>query len=152
MFVVCALSRQRFFKTHSGPSCPKGCKASHWPLLLFGIFGTREGKTNRQGRKPMKFGANELEVIEFQRTQNPKLHQPLPIWDLDARVAIEQRTCLHWDLALRLEMKLEIPRVGEEERGWEEICYFERCLKTNFETSVNALPNFLNKMGGKNRS
>ncbi|GBM54040.1 hypothetical protein AVEN_215411-1 [Araneus ventricosus] len=85
-------------------------------LFHSGIFGTREGKTFPQGRKPMKFGANVLEVVEFQRTQNPKLHPPLPIWDLHARVEGKQSICLHWNLASRLEMKLEIPRVGEEER------------------------------------
>ncbi|GBM57059.1 hypothetical protein AVEN_157025-1 [Araneus ventricosus] len=125
------------------------CKAGHAPLLHFEIFGTREGKTNRQGRKPMKFGANELKVVEFQRTQNPKLHPPIPIWVLDARVAVKQRICLHWDLASRLEIKLEFPRVGEEEHGWEEFCDFEPCHKTNFGTSVIALPNFSIKMGGK---
>ncbi|GBL95660.1 hypothetical protein AVEN_24859-1 [Araneus ventricosus] len=65
--------------------------------------------------KPMKFGANGFEVVEFKRTRNPKLHPPIPIWDLDARLAGEQRICLHWYLTLRLEMKLEIPRIGEEE-------------------------------------
>ncbi|GBM38390.1 hypothetical protein AVEN_184155-1 [Araneus ventricosus] len=74
-------------------------------------------KINRQGRKPMKFGANELKVVEFQRTQNPKLRPPIPIWDLDARVAVKQRICLYWDLASTLEMKFEIPRVGEEEKA-----------------------------------
>ncbi|GBN08510.1 hypothetical protein AVEN_111938-1 [Araneus ventricosus] len=58
-------------------------------------------------------------------------------FDLDARVARKQRICLHWDLALRLEMKLEIP-----------LCDFEPCLKTNFGTSVNDLPNFSTKMSG----
>ncbi|GBO03687.1 hypothetical protein AVEN_85882-1 [Araneus ventricosus] len=65
----------------------------------------------------MKFGANGLEVVEFKRTQNPKLHPPIPIWDLDVRLAGEQRICLHWHLASRLEMKFGIPRVGEEEIG-----------------------------------
>ncbi|GBM90074.1 hypothetical protein AVEN_162418-1 [Araneus ventricosus] len=41
----------------------------------------------------------------------------------------KQRICLHWHLASRLEMKLEIHRVGEEESGWEEFCDFEPCLK-----------------------
>ncbi|GBN49839.1 hypothetical protein AVEN_241936-1 [Araneus ventricosus] len=65
----------------------------------------------------MKFEANGLEVLEFQLTQNPKLHPPIPVWDLDARVVVKQRICLHWDLASRLEMKLEIPRVEEKEVG-----------------------------------
>ncbi|GBO10342.1 hypothetical protein AVEN_40223-1 [Araneus ventricosus] len=85
-------------------------------------FWTREGKTFRQCEKPMKFGANGLEVVEFQRTQNPKLHPPVPISDLDARVEVKQRICLHWDLASRQERKLKIPRVGEEENQWEEFC------------------------------
>ncbi|GBN90907.1 hypothetical protein AVEN_28434-1 [Araneus ventricosus] len=45
-------------------------------------------------------------------------------------------------------MKLEIPRVGEEECGWEELCDFEPCLKRNFGTSLNVLPNLLTKMSG----
>ncbi|GBN62155.1 hypothetical protein AVEN_156071-1 [Araneus ventricosus] len=124
-------------------------KAGQSPLLHFGIFETREGKTNRQDRKPMKFGANELQVVEFQRTQNPKLHPPIPIWDLDGRIAVKQRICLHWDLASRLEMKLEIPRVGEEKCLWVEFCDFEPCLKINFGSSVNTLPNFSTKMAGE---
>ncbi|GBM13462.1 hypothetical protein AVEN_40403-1 [Araneus ventricosus] len=123
-------------------------KTDHSPLLHFGIFGTREGKANRQGRKPMKFGTNILEVVELQQTQNPKLHPPIPIWDLNARVGGKQRICLHWDLASRLEMKLEINRVEEEENGWEEFCDFEPCLKTNCGTSVNVLPNFSINMSG----
>ncbi|GBO34303.1 hypothetical protein AVEN_91588-1 [Araneus ventricosus] len=95
----------------------------------------------------MKIGANGLEVVEFQRTQNPKLHPPIPIWDLDARLVGEQRIYLHWDLASRLEMKLEIlPCGGGGEKGWEEFCDFEPCLKTNFGTSVNDFPNFSTKM------
>ncbi|GBL72784.1 hypothetical protein AVEN_127999-1 [Araneus ventricosus] len=43
---------------------------------------------------------------------------------------------------------LEIARVLEEEKGWGKLCDFEPCLKTNFGTSVNALPNFSTKMGG----
>ncbi|GBO25482.1 hypothetical protein AVEN_147032-1 [Araneus ventricosus] len=37
------------------------------------------------------------------------------------------------------------PRLGKEECGWEEFCDFEPCLKTNFGTSVNVLPNFSTK-------
>ncbi|GBN80015.1 hypothetical protein AVEN_219878-1 [Araneus ventricosus] len=96
----------------------------------------------------MKFGANGLKVVEFKRTSNPKLHPPIQIWDLDARLAGEQRICLHWDLASRLEMKLEIPRWVRRSEGWEEFFDFELCLKANFGTSVNTLPNFSTKMGG----
>ncbi|GBO38992.1 hypothetical protein AVEN_103922-1 [Araneus ventricosus] len=39
-------------------------------------------------------------------------------------------------------MKLKISRVGEGESGWVEFCDFEPCLKTNFGTSVKALPYF----------
>ncbi|GBO07240.1 hypothetical protein AVEN_141565-1 [Araneus ventricosus] len=66
-----------------------------------------------------------------------------------ARVAATQRICLHWHLASRLEMKFEIPREWEVESGWQEIYDFEACLKTNFGTSVDALPNFSTKVGGK---
>ncbi|GBN07946.1 hypothetical protein AVEN_10116-1 [Araneus ventricosus] len=76
-----------------------------------------EGNTFHQCEKPMKSGANGLKVMEFQRTQNPKLHPPIPNWDLDARVSVEQRICLHWGLTSRLEMKLEIPLVGEKYCG-----------------------------------
>ncbi|GBN29128.1 hypothetical protein AVEN_55449-1 [Araneus ventricosus] len=41
-------------KTNFGTSVKDLPKAGHLPLVHFGIFGTREGKTNRQGRKPMK--------------------------------------------------------------------------------------------------
>ncbi|GBN87501.1 hypothetical protein AVEN_201352-1 [Araneus ventricosus] len=68
--------------------------------------------------------------------------------DLYAKVAVKQRICLYWDTSSKLEMKLEIPRVGEEDDGWEEVCDFEPCLKTNFGTSMNALPNFSIKMSG----
>ncbi|GBM87186.1 hypothetical protein AVEN_78699-1 [Araneus ventricosus] len=57
----------------------------------------------------MKFGANGLEEVEFRTTKNPKLHPPIPVWDLIARVAVKQRICLHWDFTSRLEMKLEPP-------------------------------------------
>ncbi|GBN77284.1 hypothetical protein AVEN_160855-1 [Araneus ventricosus] len=76
-------------------------KAGLSPVFQTGIFGTREGKTYLQDRKPMKFGTNGFEVVEFKRTQNPKLHPPIPIWDLDERLG----------------MKLEISCVGEEEFG-----------------------------------
>nr|GBL91366.1 hypothetical protein AVEN_223921-1 [Araneus ventricosus]GBL91425.1 hypothetical protein AVEN_107315-1 [Araneus ventricosus] len=62
------------------------------------------------------------------------------------------KICLHFHLASSLEMKLEIPRVEEEESGWQEFWDFEPCLKPNFGTSVNALPNFSSKMDKKNRS
>ncbi|GBO25996.1 hypothetical protein AVEN_32198-1 [Araneus ventricosus] len=47
---------------------------------------------------------------EFQRTENPTLHAPIPIWSLDARVEAHQRICLDWDLATRLENRTR--RVG----------------------------------------
>ncbi|GBM59279.1 hypothetical protein AVEN_66220-1 [Araneus ventricosus] len=96
----------------------------------------------------MIFRANGLEVVEIQRTQNPKLYLPIPICDLDARVSREQRICLHCDLASRLEMKLEIPSVGKRSQVWGELSDFEPCFKTNFGTSVNDLPNFSTKMSG----
>ncbi|GBM58061.1 hypothetical protein AVEN_222826-1 [Araneus ventricosus] len=58
------------------------------------------------------------------------------------------RFCLDRDLSSRLEMKFEIPLLGGGEGGWEEFCEFEPCLKTNFGTSVNGLPNFSTKMSG----
>ncbi|GBM90055.1 hypothetical protein AVEN_28385-1 [Araneus ventricosus] len=73
------------------------CKADHSPMVHFGIFGTREGKTNRQGRKPMKFGANDWKWWNSNELKIQNLYPPIPIWDLDARVAVKQRICLHWD-------------------------------------------------------
>ncbi|GBN68569.1 hypothetical protein AVEN_102488-1 [Araneus ventricosus] len=45
----------------------------------------------------MKFRANGFEEVEFKRTQNPKLHPPIPIWDLDARLR-ENIVLPNWDL------------------------------------------------------
>ncbi|GBN49045.1 hypothetical protein AVEN_189655-1 [Araneus ventricosus] len=42
-----------------------------------------------------------------------------------------------------------LPCGGEEEYEWVEFCDFEPCLRINFGTSVNALPNFSAKMGGE---
>ncbi|GBO05134.1 hypothetical protein AVEN_169618-1 [Araneus ventricosus] len=111
-------------------------KEGRSPLLHFGIFGTREGKTNRQGRKPMKFGANELEVMEFQRTQNPN---PFADSNLGPRCEASGKTIILPRLAPRVEAinETRIPSCGREE-----FCDFEPCLKTNFGTSVNTLPNF----------
>ncbi|GBN91418.1 hypothetical protein AVEN_106087-1 [Araneus ventricosus] len=47
----------------------------------------------------MEIGVVEL---EFQRTQNPTLHAPIPTWGVDARVAAHQRIYLDWDLATGL--------------------------------------------------
>ncbi|GBM48363.1 hypothetical protein AVEN_37813-1 [Araneus ventricosus] len=41
------------------------------------------------------------------------------------------------------------PCVEEEKCEWDEFCVFEPCLKTDFGTSVNALPNISIKMCGK---
>ncbi|GBM22927.1 hypothetical protein AVEN_136349-1 [Araneus ventricosus] len=53
-------------------------------------------------------------------------------------------------LALRVEARNETRNLPSEGRGvWVTgIRDFEPCLKTNFGTSVNALPNFSTKMGG----
>ncbi|GBN27135.1 hypothetical protein AVEN_120330-1 [Araneus ventricosus] len=53
-------------------------------------------------------------------------------------------------LGPRVEARNEIrnPPCGEEECRREEFCDFEPCLKTNFGTSVNVLPNFSTKMSG----
>ncbi|GBM87651.1 hypothetical protein AVEN_214152-1 [Araneus ventricosus] len=55
-------------------------------------------------------------------------------------------------LGPRVEMRLEISRVGKEEDGWVDFCDFEPCLRTNFGTSVNDLPYFSTIMGGKKQS
>ncbi|GBM04306.1 hypothetical protein AVEN_146184-1 [Araneus ventricosus] len=41
-------------------------KEGHSPLFQTGIFGSRVGKSNRQGQKPMKFKANEIKKIKIQ--------------------------------------------------------------------------------------
>ncbi|GBM02329.1 hypothetical protein AVEN_138449-1 [Araneus ventricosus] len=59
--------------------------------------------------------------LEFQRTQNPTLHSPIPIWGLDARVAAYQRIWLDWDLATRLENRESVVfgrRNGGIEERW----------------------------------
>ncbi|GBN74628.1 hypothetical protein AVEN_41540-1 [Araneus ventricosus] len=55
-------------------------------------------------------------------------------------------------LGLRVEGRNETRNLpwGGEEGGQVEFCDFEPCLKTNFGTSVNALPYFSNKMGEEN--
>ncbi|GBM36044.1 hypothetical protein AVEN_274447-1 [Araneus ventricosus] len=72
-------------------------QAIHIPSQME-FFGRLEGKSNRQGQKPMKFGTNEMdrnsETMEFKLTQNPKLHAPIPIGDPDTRLAAHQRICL----------------------------------------------------------
>ncbi|GBL75590.1 hypothetical protein AVEN_154920-1 [Araneus ventricosus] len=53
----------------------KVSKTGHLQLFQNGIFGKREGKSNRQGRKSMKFGtnyskrsiSNELKIQDFMR-------------------------------------------------------------------------------------
>ncbi|GBM01758.1 hypothetical protein AVEN_271994-1 [Araneus ventricosus] len=98
--------------------------ASFGTLLTYGILiGTLEQENVLRGCKRGIHRCSNLEFFElgqflkmvgFQRTQNPKLHLPIPIWNLDERVAGEQRICLHWDLSSRLELKPEIPNVREE--------------------------------------
>ncbi|GBL96755.1 hypothetical protein AVEN_111883-1 [Araneus ventricosus] len=87
---------------------------------------------------------------EFQRTQIPKLHPPIPIWGFDASVAVKQRICLHWDLASRLEMKLKTFRVGKRSVGGKNSATLKQTFKfkTNFGISVNVLPNFSTKRSG----
>ncbi|GBM77861.1 hypothetical protein AVEN_24613-1 [Araneus ventricosus] len=41
---------------------------------------------------------------------------------------------------------------GGRSKGWEEFCDFEPCLKTNFGSSVNDLPNFSTKISGMQTS
>ncbi|GBO12430.1 hypothetical protein AVEN_123531-1 [Araneus ventricosus] len=54
----------------------------------------------------------EIAIVEAKnlcpKNLNPKLHPPIPIGDLYARPAANQKICLHWDLASRLQIKLEL--------------------------------------------
>ncbi|GBN73594.1 hypothetical protein AVEN_207999-1 [Araneus ventricosus] len=56
----------------------------------------------------MKKLCNLEQIIKSRRIQNPKLHPRIPIGDLYARSAANQKICLHWDLASRLQIKLEL--------------------------------------------
>ncbi|GBO45963.1 hypothetical protein AVEN_166717-1 [Araneus ventricosus] len=56
-------------------------------------------------------GHSRMAKLEFQRTQNPTLHAPIPIWGLYARVAEHHRICLDWE-------KSEIRRGEGGEIGW----------------------------------
>ncbi|GBM01099.1 hypothetical protein AVEN_136647-1 [Araneus ventricosus] len=73
--------------------------------------------------------------LEFQRTQNPTLHGPIPIWGLNARVASHQRICLDWDLATWLENRKYAVwgRTNRKDR---------RAVAANFGASVNDVPHF----------
>ncbi|GBM29833.1 hypothetical protein AVEN_110349-1 [Araneus ventricosus] len=73
--------------------------------------------------------------LEFQRTQNPTLHAPIPIWGLDSRVVAHQRICLDWDLATRLENRKSAVW-GRRNRG------DRRTVVAYFGTSVNDVPHF----------
>ncbi|GBM17269.1 hypothetical protein AVEN_223803-1 [Araneus ventricosus] len=57
-------------------------------------------------------------------------------------------------MALRVDARNETrnPPSGGRGEGWQKFCDFEFCLKTNFGTSMNALPNFSAEMGGKKTS
>ncbi|GBM89840.1 hypothetical protein AVEN_72138-1 [Araneus ventricosus] len=73
--------------------------AGHSHLFQNGIFGTREGKSNRQGRKPMKFG-----TIDSKRW-NSKSKTLRADSNLRPRCEASgtSRICLDCDLATRLE-------------------------------------------------
>ncbi|GBM09119.1 hypothetical protein AVEN_5298-1 [Araneus ventricosus] len=53
-------------------------KAGHSLLFQNGIFGTREGKTNHQGRKPAKFGTNDLKWWNSKELR--RQFTPFPNW------------------------------------------------------------------------
>ncbi|GBN55341.1 hypothetical protein AVEN_128394-1 [Araneus ventricosus] len=95
----------------------------------------------------MKFGANGLEVVEFQRTLNPKLHPPDS--NLGPLCEGSGRTKDLPTLGPRVEARNETrnpPCGGGGEKGWEEFCDLEPCHNTNCGTSTNDLNNFSNKM------
>ncbi|GBN23723.1 hypothetical protein AVEN_118438-1 [Araneus ventricosus] len=123
-------------------------KAGHSPLFQSGIFRTWERNTYRQGRKPVKFGANDS---KWWNSKELKIQSSIRRFKFETSMRGKRQnkgSAFHWHLASRLEMKLEIPRLGEEDSGWEKFCDFEPRFKTNFGTSVNALPNFSTKIGG----
>ncbi|GBO06250.1 hypothetical protein AVEN_211372-1 [Araneus ventricosus] len=79
--------------------------------------------------------------MEFKRTQNPGLHEPIPIRDPDARLATHQWICLHWNLASRLENRKSAKWWGDR-----------RATVAHFGAYVNDVRNFSIKMGGKKGS
>ncbi|GBM76110.1 hypothetical protein AVEN_18944-1 [Araneus ventricosus] len=73
----------------------------------------------------------ELAKLEFQRTQN----SPIPIWDLDARVAAHQRICLDWGLVMLLENQKSAVW-GRRNRG------DRKAVVAHIGASVNDVPHF----------
>ncbi|GBM18400.1 hypothetical protein AVEN_72740-1 [Araneus ventricosus] len=86
-------------------------------------------------------------MVEFKNSLNSKTQSA----DSNLRPRLEgSGTSKHSPtLGPRFEGRNETRNGGEEENGWVEFCDFEPFLKTNFGTSVNALPYFAIKMGGK---
>ncbi|GBN58012.1 hypothetical protein AVEN_82495-1 [Araneus ventricosus] len=75
--------------------------------------------------------------MESKRTQNPRLHEPIPIRDTYARLAAHQRICLDWDLATRVE--------NRKSAEWGD----RRATVAHFGAYVNDVRNSSIKMGGE---
>ncbi|GBM74481.1 hypothetical protein AVEN_51145-1 [Araneus ventricosus] len=87
-------------------------------------------------------------MVEFQKNLKSETQSA----DSDLRTRSEgSKTKDLPTLTPRVEAKNETqnPPFWEGESGWQEFCHFESCLKTNFGTSVNTVPNFAPKMGGE---
>ncbi|GBL93490.1 hypothetical protein AVEN_59689-1 [Araneus ventricosus] len=76
-----------------------------------------------------------LEQMEWKwwNSNELKIQNSIRRFNLDERVAVKQRVCLHLDLASRLEMKLEIPRVGEEVMGGKNFATLNLVSEQTFE-------------------
>ncbi|GBL89586.1 hypothetical protein AVEN_87907-1 [Araneus ventricosus] len=80
-------------------------KACNSHLSQAGNFGTREGKNNRQSRKPMKFRTNDSKRWNSNEIKFQQFMRRFPFeTSNEARAAHQRtRTCLDWSLATRLE-------------------------------------------------
>ncbi|GBM27302.1 hypothetical protein AVEN_222378-1 [Araneus ventricosus] len=117
-------------KNPSGPNVPRWCgvevwrwgatsgvvhvnfKAGHSRIIQTGIFGTREGKSNLQGRKPMKFktnysnrwNSNELKIQHFMR----RFQVETP---MRGCCKYQETTGVHWPRGKALDLRAEDPKL-----------------------------------------
>ncbi|GBM12671.1 hypothetical protein AVEN_46156-1 [Araneus ventricosus] len=78
-------------------------KAGNSHLFQTGNFGTREGKNNRQGRKPMKFRTNDSKRWNSNEIKFQQFMRRFPFETPNEATTAHHRTCLDWNPATRLE-------------------------------------------------